>query len=91
MRKTVRRFLDWLDQRFPVKVTVTEKMFCDLNLRQDNQGIRIDQVITRLGDQADRISALEESIRALREALTKAPAQEQARRAAFISSGRMGE
>ena len=91
MRKMLRLFLGWLDERFPVKVTVTEKMFCDLNLRQENQGIRIDQVITRLGDQADRISALEESIRALREALTKAPAQEQARRAAFISSGRMGE
>ena len=91
MRKTVRRFLDWLDQRFPVKVTVTEQIFDDLNRRQGDLWIRIDQVITRLGDQADRISALEESIRALREALTKAPAQEQARRAAFISSGRMGE
>lgn len=86
--------LEWLDKRFPPKVTVTKQAFEDLVSREhrrmkDSTAFRID-----LDTQKERIGNIEKSVAALKEILVKSATpslSEPARRAAFIASGRMGE
>ena len=93
MIKAIKAFVDWLDRRFPAKVTVTLEDYG----RIDDRIRRVGERAAKIEDQAvffhNRISALEESVKALKEAVGKtiAPAAISAekRRADFIGSGRI--
>ena len=91
MRKLLRRFLDWLDARFPVKVTVTDEEFRAWKSATQAGSNAITALSDSLSYQAERITKLEDSIKALKEAMTKPVVADAARRAAYIASGRMGE
>ena len=64
----------WLDDRFPVKVHVTQDMFDSLLLRMNKFESRIEAIETADFDHRQSISRLEDSIRAIKEVLAKAGA-----------------
>jgi ribosomal protein S16 len=74
----------WLDARFPAQVVVTEE---DYRMLQE-------RVINHLGMGAQleaRVSAIEESLRAIKDAMSKPSQAAQAMRAQYIATGRMPE
>ena len=125
----LKRLGDWLDNRFPAKVHVTDEVFQALLKRETERTQRANtqeaelaaltgllarqgaalaelkgrmesadaldgRLIVQLSDEQKRIDALEGTIGAIKEFVTKAAApdaQAAARRAAFIASGRMPE
>lgn len=125
----LKRCADWLDNRFPAKVHVTDAVFQDLIRRETEriqrantqeaeisaltgllarQGAALEELkgrmesadafdgrlIVQLSDEQKRIDAIEGTIGAIKEVVTKAEnpdAQAAARRAAFIANGRMPE
>lgn len=88
------RFLTWLDQRFPAKVTVTEGRYLELCGELQAVKFKLAETLSAMTIYALRTKALEESLAAIKDAMAKAAtptAAEMHRRAAFIASGRMGE
>lgn len=90
----IKRFVDWLDSRFPPRFYVTEAIFRGL-LRHDTE---ISQSVMthagRLAHLEERISALEKTLNAIKDFLAKGAVTGKAaeqRRADFIASGRMAE
>jgi phage gp16-like protein len=89
--KLLVRFAAWLDARFPAKVTVTLEDYGRIadrlnRIGNDASGFNADFMLATA-----RIAALEESVKALKEALTKAsqPAVvADKRRADFVATGR---
>jgi hypothetical protein len=69
--KLLRRFLDWLEMRFPAKVVLTEKMFNDV----ERDISRIDDVImvwdSRITNCERHYSELQKSIDSLKEGIVK--------------------
>ena len=104
MIKAIKAFVDWLDRRFPAKVVVTEADYRQFQERQvhfsglvaefekstDERFLGIVDYCARTNA---RIDKLEESVKALKEALGKtiAPGAVSAEkcRADFIGSGRI--
>ena len=93
MRKMLRHFLDWLDARFPVKVVVTEKRYCELELRvsilEGSLQAGLEKQEELCAGFAGMLGSHEESIKSIKEILARPAVTEQARRAAYVSSGRM--
>ena len=93
MIKAIKAFVDWLDRRFPAKVTVTLEDYGRIADRLDRIGNDASGFHTDFMLATARIAALEESVKALKEAVGKtiAPAAVSAekRRADFIGSGRI--
>ena len=84
MRKAIRKFLDWLDARFPVKVTVTEDIFAKLC-------VRVDQLEIALSDRTERLLKCEQTIAAIKDAMQRAPSLAAQARAAYVATGRIPE
>ena len=84
----------WLDARFPAKVVVTEERFnfwVAAIQAHSSASLEYSKAMTCL---EARISALEESIRAIKDLLAKAAtagAQAEKRRSDFIAQGRMSD
>ncbi len=86
--------LTWLDKRFPPKVTVTKEAFEGLIEREHHRMKEATKLRGEIDTQKERISAVETSVSAIKELLLKAaqPAvAAEARRAAFVATGRMAE
>lgn len=95
MIKLLVRFAAWLDTRFPAKVTVTLEDYGRLADKMAHFKQRFEDHSNILAHQSLRISGLEESVKALKEAVGKtiAPAAVSAekRRADFVATGRMAD
>ena len=85
------RLLTWLDQRFPAKVTVTEEGYATLlGMFKDTHQRSV--MLEGISDAHQRrIEKLEESLAALKEAMSKPSQAAQAMRAQYIATGRMPE
>ena len=92
----------WLDARFPAKVVVLQKDYNNLHHKIDELHVVIvamRQVIDKQVDHVEdirvgfvgRLNAHEESIKAIKDAMTKAPTMAAQVRADYIRSGRMPE
>ena len=93
MIKAIKAFVDWLDRRFPAKVTVTLEDYGRLAAKVAAASGKVDEFFSCIDYQRGQILKLEESVKALKEAVGKtiAPAAVSAekRRADFIGSGRI--
>ncbi len=94
MIRALVRLFEWLDKRFPPKVTVTKESFEALIEREHQRNRGMSTLRLAADTLQERIKSLEASMAALKDLLAKGgavgPAKEQ-RRADFIASGRMGE
>ena len=81
----------WLDARFPEKVTVTKCLYDDLNSRFSATEKCLLNLANRNDVNVSKIMALEASIAAIKDAMTKAPTMAAQVRADYIRSGRMPE
>jgi hypothetical protein len=94
MRKLARRFLDWLDERFPAKVTVTEEGYnqlLDMYKSTNQRSVMLEGISAA---HQSRLEKLEDSISAIKEGISKQQnpvAVEMHRRSQFIANGRMPE
>ena len=94
MIKLLKRIVEFLETRFPAKVVVTEERFnfwVAAIQAHSSASLEYSKAMTCL---EARISAMEESIRAIKDLLAKAAtagAQDEKRRSDFIAQGRMSD
>ena len=81
----------WLDARFPAKVTITQEGFDNLlGMYKDIKAVQV--AISQVVDRHEyRMAKAEDSIKAIKDAMTKAPTMAAQVRADYIRSGRMPE
>lgn len=94
MIRLLKRLVDWLDRRFPVKFYVTPELFDDICNKQSRQSKQIEAIRQALSSNEADLKQLEKSIIAIKELLVKGgPGSVIAenRRAEFIANGRMAE
>jgi hypothetical protein len=99
----MRRFLDWLDSRFPAKIVVKEADYFALHEKLGFLGMAVKQLsdvrdagsayeintrqMAKLHE--ERLDKLEASVQGIKDLLTKTPRQSDVeRRAEYIASGR---
>jgi len=71
MIRALKAFADWLDKRFPAKVTITEAKLAEFEFRlhradKNSSGFQTDFMLA-----AARIASLEDSVRALKDLIAK--------------------
>lgn len=71
MIRLLKRLADWLDQRFPAKVTINEETFNDLQRRLMLLERHAELHIKRLDAHEDAITASVKSLIGLKESLTR--------------------
>ena len=105
MIRLLKRFADFLDQRFPAKFHVTDEMFHALLKRETDRQMHLNTLAAAIETEvstarsghrllSERIDAIEGTIVAVKDFVTRAEnpdAKAAARRAAFIAEGRMPE
>ena len=85
----------WLDARFPAKVVITESDLASLKNRLDSNTQTVKMMNDHIEDLrqgfVERLNQHEESIKALKDAMSKPSQAAQAMRAQYIATGRMPE
>ena len=84
--------LEWLDKRFPPKVTVTKEAFESLLEREHARAKAATMFRMEIDTLKDRVKKEEEAVAAIKKVLmeaTTAGAIQEKRRAAFVAEGRM--
>ena len=81
----------WLDARFPAKVVVTQSEYDGLKKWGDSLAKIVGQMQAENVEMENRVIKLEQSIAAIKDAMTKAPTMAAQVRADYIRSGRMPE
>jgi hypothetical protein len=67
----IRRFLDWLEARFPAKVVVTMQAFKELGNEIAHLNSVLNVQACAMSGQAERIDVLEKSLAAIKDAIVK--------------------
>lgn len=94
MIRLLKAFAEWLDRRFPAKVTVTAEKWEEITRKHIETHARMVMDDSERVGLGARVTQVEKSIAAIKDLLIKQgnpTLSAESRRAEFIKAGRMGE